>query len=76
MPLLLGMMSHLFRHLWFFKPLQKSHSGARDKAQGPIQHCFSALTIRYCGIDTFAANVSRVSTYTVILSRGLFCFQH
>lgn len=58
MLLLLGMVSHLFRHLWFFKPLQKNHGSARDKAQGLVQHYFSALTIRCCGIDTFAANVS------------------
>lgn len=52
MLLFLGMVCHLFRHLWFFKPLQESHGGARDKAQGLIQHCFSALTIRCCGIGT------------------------
>lgn len=57
MLLLLGKVSHLFRHLWFFKPLQKVMAVLGIEPRD-LYNIVSALTIRCCGIDTFDANVS------------------
>ena len=57
MLLLLGKVSHLFRHLCFFKPLQKVMAVLGIEPRD-LYNIVSALTIRCCGIDTFAANVS------------------